>query len=264
MNEKELRQYFVDTCCSYIGYNEADGSHKKIIDLYNSITPLPRGYKLSYDDPWCASYISAMAKKCGLLGIIFAECSCGKMIDLFMAAGRWIEDDGYTPQIGDLIFYDWGDSGVGDNTGEPDHVGVIVSVSGLTLKVYEGNISDKVGYRNIVVDAKYIRGYGLPDYASLADKDITDFAEDINAASKTASATAACSVQLPVLREGATGNSVKALQLLLIGNGFSCGTYGADGDFGGKTKEALLSYQNQNSLEADAIAGANTWSALLK
>lgn len=38
-------------------------------------------------------------------------------IALFQALGSWVENDAYTPEPGDYIFYDWQDSGVGDNTG---------------------------------------------------------------------------------------------------------------------------------------------------
>ena len=31
---------------AWIGYNEANGSHKAIIDVYNSHKPLARGYKV--------------------------------------------------------------------------------------------------------------------------------------------------------------------------------------------------------------------------
>ena len=44
MTEKELRQKVVDTAVSYLGCKEANGSHRKIIDLYNSHKPLARGY----------------------------------------------------------------------------------------------------------------------------------------------------------------------------------------------------------------------------
>jgi hypothetical protein len=70
-------------------------------------------------------------------------------------------------------------------------------------------------------------------------------------------------LMLPVLQSGSKGYSVKALQILLIGYGFSCGSYGADGDFGGGTKAAVVAFQNANKLEADGIAGNQTWSRLL-
>lgn len=262
MTETELRQYFVDTACSYLGYNESDGSHKKIIDLYNSITPLPVNYKVSYFDAWCAAFVSAMAKICGITDIVFPECGCDRMIALYKAAGRWQENDGYKPQIGDILFYDWGDSGNGDNTGSSDHVGIVIAVSGLTIKVVEGNISDKVGYRNIVVDGRYIRGYGLPDFAKAGDT------VQSTSATTTATATATnaktVSIALPQLSYGMSGNSVKAMQLLLIGNGFKCGSDGADGEMGNNTLTALKSYQKAHGLTVDGICGKDTWNTLLK
>ena len=51
------------------------------------------------------------------------------MIQLFQKLGAWQENDAHVPQPGDVIFYDWDDSGVGDNTGWPDHVGIVESVN---------------------------------------------------------------------------------------------------------------------------------------
>lgn len=253
MDEKALRQYFVDKACSYYGYNEADGSHKLLIDMYNKITPLPRGYRLSYLDPWCAAFVSVIAKQCDMLDIVFAECSCDRMIDTFKRAGRWQGKD-YSPQIGDVVFYDW------DKSGTADHVGIVISVSGLSIKVVEGNVSNRVGYRNIIVGAKDVSGYGLPDFAAKAEgKTITVPVELTKIYSN-----GECEVKLPVLKKGSTGSSVKALQILLISNGHDCGKYGADGDFGSGTEKALMDFQANKSLENDGIAGKDTWSALLK
>ena len=73
-----------------------------------------------------------------------------------------------------------------------------------------------------------------------------------------------CSIKLPVLRKGSQGAPVKALQHLLIGNGCSCGSYGADGDFGAATDTALKAYQKSKGITVDGIAGAETWNKLLK
>lgn len=162
--EKTMRQTFVNTAASYIGCKEADGSHRQIIDIYNGHKPLARSYAVKYTDAWCATFVSAMAIKCGLTDIIPTECGCGQMIQLFQKLGAWQENDAYTPQTGDVIFYDWEDSGVGDNTGWPDHVGIIESVSGSTMNVIEGNISDSVGRRTMQVNGRYIRGYGVPKF----------------------------------------------------------------------------------------------------
>ena len=68
---------------------------------------------------------------------------------------------------------------------------------------------------------------------------------------------------LPTLCYGCKGDSVKALQILLIGNDCSCGGYGADGDFGGATKIALMDYQGKMGLEADGVCGPKTWAKIL-
>ena len=153
----------------WVGRNENDGSHKLIVDTYNSLKPLPRNYKVQYTDAWCAATVSAAAIEAGLTDIIPRECSCTRMIELFKKMGRWKEDDSYIPLPGDIIFYDWDDSGKGDCTGNPEHVGVVESVMGLVITVIEGNYHDAVGRRNIAVNGRCIRGYGLPDYASMSD-----------------------------------------------------------------------------------------------
>lgn len=68
---------------SWIGCKEADGSHKKIIDLYNNHKPLARGYKVKYTDAWCATFASACAIAKGYTNIIPTECGCDKLIALF-------------------------------------------------------------------------------------------------------------------------------------------------------------------------------------
>lgn len=70
-------------------------------------------------------------------------------------------------------------------------------------------------------------------------------------------------VYLPTLRQGDRGATVRALQLLLTGNGFQLPRYGADGEFGAETAAALLQYQKSAGLAADAICGSRTWNALL-
>ena len=167
MTELELRKLVVNTAIKYLGCKESDGSHRKIIDLYNSQNPLPVGYKVTYWDAWCATFVSAVAVELGLTDIIFPECGCGRMITLFKNKGRWKETDSYVPEIGDIVMYDWDDSGSGDNTGGADHVGFVVEQSGNTIKIVEGNKSDSVSYRTISVNGRYIRGYCLPDYASI-------------------------------------------------------------------------------------------------
>ncbi len=171
MNEAQLRQSLVDVMRGWLGYSEANGKFQGIIDLYNTQRPLPRGYAVQYDDEWCATAVTAAGIAAGLHDIILPECSCSKMIALYQAQGRWMEDDGYVPQPGDIIMYDWEDDGQGDNIGAPNHVGVVSEVTGGTITVIEGNKGEEVASRTIAVNGRYIRGYCLPDYASKAQAD---------------------------------------------------------------------------------------------
>ena len=167
--ESELRERYVDTLRGWLGRNEQDKSHRLIIDTYNSHKPLPRNYAVTYTDPWCAATVSAAAIEAGLTDIIPRECSCARMIELFKKMGRWMENDAYVPNVGDIIFYDWNDSGKGDCVGNPEHIGVVEKVADGLIAVIEGNYKDAVRRRSLKVNARFIRGYGIPNYASLAD-----------------------------------------------------------------------------------------------
>lgn len=169
VTEKQVRQKVLAIMQGWVNLSRSAGTHKVIIDTYNGFKPLPRGYAVTYKDAYCATTVSAAGIKAGMTDIIPRECGCGEMVKLFQRMGRWKEQDDYVPDIADIIYYDWGDSGKGDNTGEPDHVGMIESVSGGIMTVIEGNMNGGVvGRRKIAVNARYIRGFGVPDYASKA------------------------------------------------------------------------------------------------
>ena len=164
--EAALRTKLVDTACGWAGIREADGSHRPIVDRYNAITPLPQDYTLTYEDSWCAAFVTVCALESDLADIIPAECSCARQIKLLQDLGRWEEDDGYRPLPGDLIYYDWDFSKKPDCTGWPEHVGIVVGTYGPFIRVMEGNKDDDASFRVIWQNDWCIRGYGLPDYAS--------------------------------------------------------------------------------------------------
>lgn len=171
MTESQARQKVVGVMQGWIGCKESNGTHKKIIDIYNAHKPLARGYAVKYTDAWCATGASAAAIVAEFTDIIPTECGCQKMIELFKKIGSWQENDAYVPAPGDYIFYDWQDTGYGDNQGGSDHVGIVEKVVGSTITVIEANINDSVGRRNLQVNGRYIRGYGVPKYSSKATKE---------------------------------------------------------------------------------------------
>lgn len=174
MTELELRNKVVNVMRGWLGFSEANGKFKAIIDLYNTQKPLPVGYKVKYTDEWCATTVTAAGMAAGLQDIILGECSCSRMIALYQKAGRWQESDAYKPQPGDIIMYDWDDTGAGDNTGAPDHVGIVEQVAGNTITIIEGNKGEAVARRTLAVNGRYIRGFCLPDYASMVTEEEDD------------------------------------------------------------------------------------------
>lgn len=161
------RDKIVKQAQNWLGRNMYDGTHKEIVDVYNSHKPLARGFKMTYHDHWCATFVSAVAIKCGYTKIIPTEVGCEQQIKLFKSIGRWQERDNHMPKAGDIIYYDWDDNGSGDCTGWADHVGIVEKVKLNTITVIEGNLEGKVARRELQVNAKYIRGYGMPAYDSM-------------------------------------------------------------------------------------------------
>ena len=96
------------------------------------------------------------------------------------------------------------------------------------------------------------------------------FRKDVKAAmggsvtvAPTATPAKAVTLNVRQLSKGMEGNDVLTLQAALIARGFSCGTAGADGDFGNATDAALRKFQTKYNLGADGIAGNGTWGKLL-
>lgn len=57
---------------------------------------------------------------------------------------------------------------------------------------------------------------------------------------------------------GIVGDDVRELQTMLIAIGYSCGVYGADGEYGDNTVTAVKNFQRDYDLEVDGIAGEKT------
>lgn len=253
MTENEIRQKVVATAKKYIGCNEQDGSHKKFIDRYNSFQPLPRNHKMTYTAAWCATFVSAIAIECGLTDIMPVECGCGYMISAYKKLGRWREDENYTPKAGDIIFYDWQDGAdfvTIDNTGSPEHVGIVTAASCGIISVIEGNKADAVAFRTVTVNGRYIRGYGLPDYAS-------------KVTAPTPKPIIKCPYPEPktLIKYGSSGNGVRWVQWRLNQTGEKLKV---DGSFGTLTKAAVLKFQKSHSLAVDGIVGSKTRAKLKK
>ena len=286
---------------AWIGKKESDGSHREIIDIYNSHKPLARGYKVKYTDAWCSTFVSAVAIKLGYTDIIPTECGCEKHIQLFKVLGEWIEDESRIPNAGDIIFYDWDDNGVGDNRGSSDHVGIVEKVSGLSITVIEGNKNNSVERRIVQVNGRYIRGYGVPKYDIEKQPVITpqtkvatiqktlnsryglNIAVDNIAGSQTKKALVIGLQKELNTQFGArlvvdgvfgtkTNNACETLRKGSRGNitwimqaRLRClgyNTNGVDGVFGNGTLSAVKQFQTYKKISVDGVVGKITWRKL--
>ncbi len=125
------------------------------------------------------------------------------------------------------------------------------------LTVIEGNYKNAVSYREIAVGGRYIRGYCLPDYASMAVEETAPSAKP-----STEKVGKEITITVHQLSKGCKGEEVRALQALLILRGFDCGKSGTDGSFGTDTDKAVRAAQQHYGLDVDGYAGAKTLAAL--
>lgn len=148
----------------WLGTKEGSREHRELLEVYNGIRPLPRGYRMTETDPWCAAFVSAAAVLAGAGALVPLECGCGKMIEQAKVMGIWVERDDFVPQIGDWVLYDWQAQKQGDNLGSPDHVGIVIALEGQDILVAEGNYDNMVKLRRIPVNYEKIRGFVCPRY----------------------------------------------------------------------------------------------------
>lgn len=66
-----------------------------------------------------------------------------------------------------------------------------------------------------------------------------------------------------ILKNGCEGDDVKQLQTNLIRLGYSCGSYGIDGDFGDATELAVIAFQKDHGLSVDGQYGPKSHAAML-
>ena len=167
-------------------------------------------------------------------------------------AGRFYS----TPEVGDQIYF--------GTKGNESHTGIVYKVDSKNVYTIEGNTSGASGViangggvckKSYPLGYAKIVGYGRPRY----DAEETAVKED--------NKEGVCNVELRVLKNGMSGEDVKAMQMLLLGHGFKMvnnkKTYGADGSFGGATGNALEEFQRARGLDPDRVCGPLTWGKLL-
>ena len=198
---------------------------------------------------WCCQFVWWVFKHAGASPLFYGGGKTAWVPSVrkhYTQKGKWIRRGDGTPKPGDLIIF-----GNRDDSGSGKHIGIITKVTSSTVYTVEGNTT-KSGYSangGMVAAKSYSRtNSNIAGYCSI------DYNDEVKETVE---------VTVETLKKGSKGDNVKALQILLIGYGFDCGNYGADGDFGSATDEAVKAYQKKNGLDVDGIVGKNTWNKLL-
>ena len=108
---------------------------------------------------WCACFVSWCADQCGYIdsGVIPKFAGCVNGSQWFKDRGQW-QEVGFTPEAGQIIFFDW------EGDGETDHVGIVERCEGGIVYTVEGNSGDACRQRSYPVGSRSIYGYGIPAY----------------------------------------------------------------------------------------------------
>lgn len=152
------------TAARWLGTKEGSREHREILSVYNGIRPLPRGYAVKETDAWCAAFASAAAVMAGAAERYPLECSCSKIVENAKSMGIWVERDDYVPAPGDWVLYNWQARSGGDDTGAPDHVGVVIGAEDGMILAVEGNYDNAVKLRKFPVAWELIRGFVCPKW----------------------------------------------------------------------------------------------------
>lgn len=182
---------------------------------------------------------------------------CGYSASYYMVKDRFVKSH---PQPGDQIFFT-------DSAGDVAHTGIVTDADTEYVYTIEGNTSGQsgvVGNGGGVFEKKYelgysrIYGYGRPAYDREETENTVNTTNTTNTTKK-----GDFTVEMRVLKNGCKGEDVRALQILLKGNGWDGGTWGADGNFGAQTAQAVKAYQTKKGLQVDGMAGPETMKSIL-
>ena len=109
---------------------------------------------------WCACFVSWVANQAGYIdtNVVPKFAGCANGVNWFKAVGQW-KEKGFTPNPGDIIFFDWeADGGV-------DHVGIVEKIENGKIYTVEGNSTDDMcRQKEYDINSNVIFGYGTPAY----------------------------------------------------------------------------------------------------
>lgn len=219
-------------------YSKTDGAGRdnytiygyEMHKIYPSVMDFPASWCDSFAD-WCFYKAYGIATAKSLIGGNFNDYTVASA-EMYKQKNAWHTTE---PLPGDQVFF--------RNEKRICHTGIVFKVDKHYIYTIEGNTSSSKGVvanGGCVARKQYaktyarIAGYGRPKY----DIRATTALGDVNA-------------------------NVTYLQQRLISKGYYLGRYGADGDFGSFTFNAVKAFQAQNGLRVTGSCNAETWKKLI-
>lgn len=140
-----------------------------------------------------------------------------------------------------------------DGLGNASHIGICTGTTG------EGAIHSSSS-KGMVCESKF-KGKTIPN-GGWNRVGLWDSVDYINFSPQEPAPKPVPAPSHPLLRKGSKGSAVQELQRELIELGYDLSPWGADGDFGNKTRSAVIQFQTEHGLEIDGVVGPMTWAAL--
>lgn len=105
---------------------------------------------------WCAMFVSWCADQAGISSGMFPKyAGCYAGLNTFDEMGRYYEKGSYTPKVGDIFFQAREEPGKG-------HTGIVISVSGNTMTIIDGNCNNGVRRHTMAITDSSILGFVTP------------------------------------------------------------------------------------------------------
>lgn len=287
-----MRDKFVNIAKSQIGIKETGTNNVKYNTWYYGKTV--NGTTGTSEYAWCVTFICWCANQVGILNTLIPRCNnVGIAKNWYNAKGLYFLRSNYTPKSGDLIIF--------KNT---SHIGIVEKTDGKCVWTIEGNSKDRVSHNVYGLTDSYIQGYCKVKFdnsssgttSNTSDATISSVQKELNSKYGTGLKVdgiygsntkkglvrglqkelnkqfnakletdgifgSLTKSRCPLLKFGAKGNITWLVQAKLICLGYKIGL---DGDYGDKTKNAIIQFQKIHGLKVDGECGKNTFEKLFK